>query len=138
MDLYRYFHPHHNPRLNRTPIRLVELNELRQAVLELKKSVERAKIRTGNCPVGPIRDDHFSDMLVAVDYLVETLSTLCHAHPGDDSKTLESMIGERADAPGWENWTRLLEQRLELMRQYDDAPVPDEAATTSSHPKTDA
>ena len=114
MDLYRYFHPHHNPRLTKVPLRMQELGELEQAAIELKKAIERAEVRTAHAPVGGICKEHFSEMLVALDYLVESLSTLTKAHPGDDLDTMMHMLGERQNAPGWENWTRLLEQRLEI------------------------
>ena len=35
MDLYRYFHPHYNPRLRKVPLRLQELAELEQKQSEL-------------------------------------------------------------------------------------------------------
>jgi hypothetical protein len=46
MDIYRYFHPHHNPRLRTTPIRLQELNELEEAARELRRAIERAGLRS--------------------------------------------------------------------------------------------
>jgi len=132
MDLYRYFHPHHNPRLRKEPLRLQELSELEQAASELKKAVKRAEIRcqpTGEVTsepltstddtsasqdLGGIRQDHFSQILIALDYVAESLSTLTKAHPGDDDVMLSRILKERENAPGWENWCSLLEQRLSL------------------------
>ena len=116
MDLYRYFHPHHNPRLRRTPLRLQELSELEQAVIELSKAVKRAEIRTAEAPVGGIREEHFEQVLVALDYLVESFGTLTKAHPGDDEEVMAELLKEREEAPGWENWARLLRQRLEMLK----------------------
>ena len=120
VDLYRYFHPHHNPRLRSVPLRLQELGELEQAAKELKKAVKRAEIRSANAPAGPFRQEHFGEVIAALDFLVDSLSTLTNAHPGDSSKTMQDLLREREEAPGWENWSRLLRQRLELLRQYDE------------------
>ncbi len=118
MDLYRYFHPQHNPRLKKVPLRLIELGELEQASIELKNALTRAQLRTEHAPVGPINSEHFDDQIVAMNFVIESLETLGKAHPGDDSQTLLAMLQERAKAPGWENWTNLLRQRLELLRPF--------------------
>lgn len=115
MDLYRYFHPHHNPTLRATALRLQEIAELNQAAVELRKALRRAQIRTANSPIGEIKEEHFQDMLTAIDYIVEALSTLSEAHPGDDLGTMKHLLKERSDAPGWENWARLLQQRLRVV-----------------------
>jgi len=119
MDLYRYFHPHHNPRLKSTPLRQVELSELLQAAIELKRAVERAEIRTGNAPCGAIEKEHFGDALVALDYVVETLHILTRAHPGDHFDGMTQLLTERQNAPGWENWTKLLKERLSILEQHE-------------------
>jgi len=119
MDLYRYFHPHYNPRLRSTAVRLQELSELEQASIELRKAVHRALVRAKDKEVGGIKEDHFNQILVALDYVVESLGTLSQAHPGDDLETMMQLLEERKDCPGWENWARLLEQRLRIMNQYD-------------------
>lgn len=115
MDLYRYFHPHHNPRLHKTPLRLQELGELEQAAIELTKAIQRAEIRTRNAPLGPLHEEHFGDIVAALNYVVEALSELTKAHPGDDLNTMMQLLRERSDAPGWESWTKLLRQRLQLL-----------------------
>lgn len=120
MDLYRYFHPHHNPRLRNVPLRVLELNELEQAATELRNAVHRAAVRTSNSPVGAIRDEHFNELLIALDFVIESLGTLASAHPGDDDATLRQLLEERKNAPGWENWAALLRQRLELLAASED------------------
>ena len=119
MDLYRYFHPHHNPRLRGVPLRLQEVAELEQAATELQRALERAKLRLESAPVGGIRQEHLSEILVAAEYLVESLSTLTKAHPGDSPNTMTELLREREEAPGWENWARLVKQRLRILSQYD-------------------
>lgn len=122
MDLYRYFHPHHNPRLCNTPVRLQELGELEQAAVELKKAVKRAAIRSANVSAeiasNAFNHEHFSEVLAALEFVVDTLSDLTNAHPGDGTETMHSLLSERGEAPGWENWSRLLKQRLDLMREH--------------------
>jgi len=122
MDLYRYFHPHHNPRLRNVPVRLQELAELEQSASELRKALKRAEIRTENSPIGGIRKEHFSEILVALDYIVESLETLREAHPGDSQRTMLQILKERENSPGWENWARLLHQRLDLVKQFNSYP----------------
>jgi hypothetical protein len=122
MDLYRYFHPHYNPRLKATPLRLQELGELEQAATELKRALERAKLRISQHSVGGIRTEHLDEILIAMNYVVESLGTLTNAHPGDDNETMAQLLRERADAPGWENWARLLKQRLSIAGQYETMP----------------
>lgn len=113
MDLYRYFHPHHNPRLRHVPLRMQEVAELEQAANELKKAVERAKVRAESAEIGGIKGEHFSEILVALDYAVESLGILSRAHPGDEMNVMYQLLEERKDAPGWENWARLLKQRMD-------------------------
>ena len=124
MDLYRYFHPHHNPRLKQTPLRLQELAELGQAAVELKRALERAQIRAANRPSNELHGEHFGDMLTAMDYVVDSLMTLTNAHPEDNCEQMAQLLKERQNAPGWENWARLLRQRLDILDQYriDRAP----------------
>lgn len=123
MDIHRYFHPHHNPRLIHTPLRLQELSELEQAAIELKKAIVRSQIRTAQAPVGPIREEHFSDIIVALDYAIESLDTLTKAHPGDDPDLLAQMIEERRNSPGWETWSQLLRERLDINREQEEKPL---------------
>ena len=112
MDIHRYFHPHHNPRLLHTSLRLQEFSELEQAAIELKKAVVRAQIRTANAPIGAIRQEHFSEIIVALDFVIDSLETIIKVHPGDDSATLMHMVEERKNTAGWENWAQLVKQRM--------------------------
>ncbi len=117
MDLYSYFQPHHNSKLRSKPLRLQELGELEAAAAELKKSLKRAEIRCQSSeeehPNNPIKKEHFAQIIVALDYVLESLQTLNTAHPGDDTSILEELLEERSNAPGWENWVIMLKRRLE-------------------------
>jgi hypothetical protein len=106
MDIYRFFHPHHNPRLVHTALRYTELSELLQAAVELRKALERAQQRTGKQPVPPILPEHFADIIKAERFIEESLHTLCDAHPGDSDEELKSLVTERSSASGWEVWTK--------------------------------
>ena len=112
MDIYRFFHPHHNPRLVCTPIRQIELVELEQAATELRKAIARAKYRIEKKPVNPIQPEHFNDVIKALDYIAKSLQTLCDAHPGDSELDLADLVEERARSSGWETWAALLHEQL--------------------------
>lgn len=112
MDIYRFFHPHHNPRLHSTPLRQQELSELEQAASELRKALERAQQRTTRKPVAPIMPQHFNDILKAMRFVEQSLQTLCDAHPGDSAGVLKDLINERSEFSGWETWTSLLREQL--------------------------
>ena len=112
MDIYRFFHPHHNPRLHSTPVRLQELSELEQAASELLKALERARQRTERSPVPPILPQHFTDIVKAMRFVVRSLETLCEAHPGDPPHALLDLIHERSGFSGWETWTSLVREQL--------------------------
>jgi hypothetical protein len=114
MDIYRFFHPHHNPRLHSTPVRQQELCELLQAASELKKALQRAQKRTERRAAGRILPQHFGDVIKGVTFIEQSLETLCDAHDGDTRTELIEMIHERAESPGWETWTSLLEQQVGL------------------------
>ena len=112
MHIYRFFQPHHNPRLLTTAVRQLELSELEQAASELRKAVERAQQRAKRRPVPPIMPEHFTDLLKAMRFVEQSLETLCDAHPGDSPNILLEMIQERHELAGWETWTSLLEEQL--------------------------
>lgn len=129
MDIFRYFHPHHNPRLRSVPLRLQEVAELEQAALELKKALQRAQIRTESSPVEPIHGEHFNEIISAMHYVLDSLHTLHEAHPGDDFETVARLLEERKNTPGWENWVRLLQERMHLnptMSEEHGVPVHEE------------
>lgn len=123
MDLYRYFHPHHNPRLRNKPLRLQEIAELQQSVSELRKAIKRAEIRSESAGDETINSSYFSQILEATDYILDVLTKLTDKHPGDEIEQLKQMIEERKDAPGWENWTRLLNQRITALEKSRNAEV---------------
>lgn len=112
MDIYRFFHPHHNPRLLGTALRQQEIGELEQAAAELLKAVNRAQQRIARKSVAPLLPQHFSDVIKALQFVVSSLATLCDAHPGDSLEELGDLINERADLPGWSNWTNLVREQL--------------------------
>ena len=112
MDIYRFFHPHHNPRLHSTPIRQQELSELEQAASELLKALERTVQRTRRRPVPPIFPQHFTDIMKAMRFVVRSLQTVCDAHPGDGPGALRDIAQERSELSGWEAWTRLVREQL--------------------------
>ena len=117
MDIYRFFHPHHNPRLHSTRLRQQELSELEQAASELRKALERAKLRTARNPAGAIVPAHFRDIIKAMNFVEASLQTLCDAHDGDDYQTLCELIRERSQLSGWEAWTSLLQEQLATQRE---------------------
>jgi hypothetical protein len=112
MDIYRFFHPHHNPRLNSTPLRQVELVELEQAASELKKALLRAKLRLDKGTTPPLLPSHMTDIIKAMDFVNASLQTLCDAHPGDTQDELGAIALERSPMSGWETWASLVEEQL--------------------------
>jgi hypothetical protein len=106
MDIYRFFHPHHNPRLVNTALRYTELSELLQAAVELRKALERAQQRTSRQPIPPILSEHFADIIKAERFIEESLQTLCEVHPGDSEGELQGLASERSSSSGWEAWTK--------------------------------
>lgn len=126
MDIYRFFHPHHNPRLHSTPLRLQELLELEQASAELRKALERALRRTKRKRTGPVLPSHFNDIIKAMRFVEASLQTLGDAHDGDSEAEMNQLIQERSNFSGWEAWVSLLRQQLmqqeELAVQKKEAP----------------
>jgi len=108
MDIYRFFHPHHNPRLHNTRLRQQELSELEQAASELRKALERARQRVTRRPVSRILPEHFLDIMKAIRFVEISLQTLCDAHPGDSETEMSELIQERSQFTGWESWTSLV------------------------------
>ena len=107
MDIYRFFHPHHNPRLRRTALRLQELSELEHAACELRRALERAQQRAIRHAKPPIMAEHFTDVIKASRFIEASLQTLCEAHPGDTSTERSELVSERTSSTGWETWTQL-------------------------------
>lgn len=111
MDLYRYFHPHHNPRLRKRRLRLQEIGELEQAAAEFRHALKRALIRSNGRPEA----DVLPETLRAMDFVVEAMKVLLRNHPGDSTRALRQILKERENAPGWESWCMLIRQRLNLL-----------------------
>lgn len=112
MDIYRFFHPHHNPRLHSTPLRQQELGELENAASELRKALERAQKRTERGRPGRILPSHFTDILKAARFVEASLETLSDAHEGDGEGELQELLVERESFIGWEAWTSHLKEHL--------------------------
>lgn len=120
MDIYRFFHPHHNPRLHSTPLRLQEILELEQCAAELRKALERALRRTKRKRTGPVLPTHFHDIIKAMHFVEASLATLCDAHEGDDEQEMNDLIHERSSFSGWEAWVSLLRQQLVLQEAEEE------------------
>ncbi|MCB0333572.1 MAG: hypothetical protein KDD55_08745 [Bdellovibrionales bacterium] len=112
MDIYRFFHPHHNPRLHSTPVRQQELSELEQAASELRKALDRARQRTLRAPAHRILPSHFVDIIKAMRFVEASLQTLSDAHEGDEQRALKDLVVERSSLSGWEAWTSLVKEQL--------------------------
>jgi hypothetical protein len=119
MDLYQYFSPHFNPRLLKVSPRLQELDELKLAALELRKAVKRAALRMARAENQNVNTEEVNELKLALDYTVELLTALSNAHPGDKKETIEEIIRERENAPGWENWVRLASERLAYLENRE-------------------
>jgi hypothetical protein len=115
MDLYRYFHPHFNPRLRGVLPRYQELFELHQAASELQKALQRAGIRYSASGSTWGESELVAGALETLRGVVSTLHTLIDVHPGDSVGTMRQMVDERSDAPGWEAWCVLVRQRMDLL-----------------------
>jgi len=114
MDLYRFFHPHHNPRLRNKPIRLLELSELELAAKELSRALERTSLRLRTYDA-PIPKDLIEASLNAVDLAADLLHQSVDLHPEDSESDMKDLLEERAKAPGWEAWLTLLKERMESL-----------------------
>lgn len=114
VDIYRFFHPHHNPRLHCTSLRQQEVSELEQCAAELRKALERARRRVKRNPKPPVFPEHFDDTIRAMIFVERSLQTLCDAHSGDMPEELMELINERAGSVGWDTWTSLLREQLTI------------------------
>ena len=119
MDIYRFFHPHHNPRLLKKAVRQVELMELQQASAELRKAVERARQRVGLNPTAKLLPEHFSEIVKALRFAEESLQTLAQTQAGDKPQSMVDFVEERRGLKGWEEWSKLL---VEQLKRGDSAP----------------
>ncbi|MCI5065515.1 hypothetical protein MRY87_07315 [bacterium] len=119
MEIYRYFHPHHNPRLFRTPLRRQEVGELHQASSELRKAIERARLRTERSSSESLSPQLFDDALNAVRVLESSLKSLRDLHEGDSTSAVQSLVEEREGLKGWESWARIVAEQLEAEEPTD-------------------
>jgi len=93
-------------------MRQQELSELEQASSELRKALERARLRTERGPASRILPSHYDDLLKAVRFIETSLQTLCDAHDGDSRETLKDLVAERKGLRGWETWARIVTEQL--------------------------
>jgi hypothetical protein len=115
MDLYRFFHPHHNPRLRNRPVRLQELSELELAAKELYRALERASVRMES-QKSDIPDNLLDSSSEAIELAVELLHQIVEIHPEDSEADMKDMLEERKSAPGWEAWCNLVKERIEMLK----------------------
>lgn len=112
MDLYKYFQPHHNARLRQKALRHQEIGELLEAALELGRACERAALRQSELAVPELGEEQFENLLLSMHNAVQILTAMAEAHPGDEKVDLEKLLEERAELSGWENWSRIMRERL--------------------------
>jgi hypothetical protein len=115
MDLYRFFHPHHNPRLRSKPLRLQELSELELAARELHRALGRANLRISSFDT-PVPTDLMVASSDAVELACELLHQMVELYPEDSEEEMRTLLEERKSAPGWEAWCNLLTERLEMLK----------------------
>lgn len=116
MDLYRFFHPHHNPRLRNKPIRLQELSELELAAKELLRAMDRASIRISSSEKKFIPADLIQASSEAIELASELLHQIVDLQPEDTEEEMLELLEERKLAPGWEAWCKLLSERIEMLK----------------------
>lgn len=116
MDLYRFFHPHHNPRLRQKRLRLQEISELELAAKELHRALKRASLRMSSLNSNALDKQVVMQLLDSaadsVELSHEFLNNLSEIYPEDNFTDLKILLEERKSAPGWEAWTNLLTERL--------------------------
>ncbi len=123
MDLYRFFHPHHNPRLRNRAIRLQELSELELAAKELYRALERASIRITASESEAIPASLISASSEAIELAAELLHQMVELQPEDSEEDMKALLEERKSAPGWEAWCILLRERIEMIKNTFSAPA---------------
>lgn len=122
MDLYRFFHPHHNPRLKNKPLRLQELSELELATKELQRALHRAIIRMETSNLDSLREILHSSH-EAIDLAKNLISQCIEEYPEDSDEDMLSLLSERKSAPGWEAWTTLLSEKLKSISNSTITPI---------------
>ncbi len=119
MDLYRFFYPHHNPRLRVVKLRLQELTEISLAIKEVGRVLNRSKKRLGQDT--PETLDEMEDTIGAIELAHSIIESMILNYPEDSPEDLESMLKERRNAPGWEAWCKLVESRLDYIKSERDS-----------------
>jgi hypothetical protein len=115
MDLYRFFHPHHNPRLRQKPLRLQEISELELAAKELLRALNRAVLRTQSTK-SKVPLDFLDSAINATELSLEFLQSIVDFCDEDSEEELKELMKERINAPGWEAWCTLLSERLRSLK----------------------
>ncbi len=110
MDIYRFFHPHFNPRLLNIPIRQQELNDLEQAACEFKKASQRLIQRFKRHPLKELKLRRLKKLMRLAENLESELKLLQNEHPGDTPSTLKEMVLERFNCTGWLAWANHVEE----------------------------
>lgn len=113
MDLYRFFYPHHNPRLRTVKLRLQELTEISLAIKEIGRVLNRSKRRIG---ADESYLENMEDTINAIDLAHSIIETTIRNYPEDTPEDLECMLKERIGAPGWEAWCKLVDSRLDYIK----------------------
>lgn len=113
MDLYRFFHPHYNPRLRNVPVRLQELNEISLAIKEISRVLHRTSRRLGH-NIDAL--NHMESTKEAIELAHNLIESAILTYEEDTQEDLEEMLKERRSAPGWEAWCRLVESRLNYLK----------------------
>ncbi|HMO18969.1 MAG TPA: hypothetical protein PKA63_12970 [Oligoflexia bacterium] len=132
MDLYRFFHPHHNARLRKKPLRVQEVCELQLAARELLRALEAAALRiksiNRNTAEEYLKKDSsilIDSSLNALELTVELLQHLIESLPEDSEKDMLELLKERENAPGWDAWRALLNERLTIFERSSNITISD-------------
>ena len=96
-------------------MRLQELAELELAAVELKRALERARMRES--VDGAVGGNRLEYLLQNMEAVILGLKAMVESHPGDSASDMEELLQERKMAPGWENWITLLKQRLDAEKE---------------------
>lgn len=122
MDLYRFFHPHHNPRLKAKRLRLQEISELELATKELLRALRRASLRI-NLSDSEESTENLFTCINALEIANISLNEMLDIYPEDTDLDLKDLLKERLSAPGWETWTRLVSERLQNIQEENLTPL---------------
>ena len=110
MHIYRFFHPHYNPRLLNRALRGIEISELYQAASELRKALSRSLIRTQRNPEPQINTVKLQETAAILELAEKKLLELYNEHEGDSQADIDALAKERAAMHGWETWTQLVRE----------------------------